>query len=263
MNTLKKRFLITFQYLGFGFDGVQKHPGLRTLQGMMEDRWTKLLPDHHIRLKFSSRTDKLVSSRESFCLLMIVGPELENDFFKHLGSVLTSEVKLLKCEPVIDSFILLNNIGFKEYHYYFSHGLIDVDPFSAPFISHFREQLDLIKMNEAARLFLGTHEYRHYTQTKKSSSTTRTIDVCEILRNQHFTASFFPDETYYFRVTGRGFMRGQVRLMMGALIRVGIGELSIQELSQSLLTEKENFIKFLVPASGLILHSSQLLPADD
>jgi len=83
--TVVKRYLLTLTYLGFRFDGVQKHPGLKTIAGLIEERFLRTFPERTVKLKFSSRTDKLVSSLESYCLLITEGEQLPPDFFHILN----------------------------------------------------------------------------------------------------------------------------------------------------------------------------------
>ena len=75
------------------------------------------------------------------------------------------------------------------------------------------------------------------------------------LSNFDGVANYFPEKSYVLRVKGKGFMRNQIRLMMGALLDLGKGNLSLEIISKSL--EQDCFIKldYIAPASGLILNS--------
>ena len=73
-----------------------------------------------------------------------------------------------------------------------------------------------------------------------------------IEENELLQANFFPDKTFLYTVKGEGFMRHQIRLMMGALFRLGRGEKTLEDIQNS-LKEQAECIGFVAPASGLIL----------
>ena len=123
-------------------------------------------------------------------------------------------------------------------------------------MTNIQEELDIKSMQEAALLFNGEHNYMAYCyKANKDSQYVRTIDFAAIEVNKEYTASFFPKTSYVFKVRGKGFGRNQIRLMMGALIRLGKGDLTKFQIEESLKTGILDEINFIAPASGLILHS--------
>jgi tRNA pseudouridine38-40 synthase len=83
----------------------------------------------------------------------------------------------------------------------------------------------------------------------------RTVDRSEIVPNDVYTASFFPEENYLFRVIGKGFLRYQIRLMMGTLFALGRGVITLDNLKGALTGEYWLPQNFIAPPSGLILQS--------
>ena len=65
----------------------------------------------------------------------------------------------------------------------------------------------------------------------------RTIDSCELIENTQYSANFFPENSYTLIVKGKGFGRNQIRLMMGALIKLGRGEVDLDYIEASLKPE--------------------------
>jgi tRNA pseudouridine38-40 synthase len=252
------RVLLTFQYLGFRFDGVQKHPGLKTIHEILLNRFHKAFPGRNLKIRFSSRTDKMVSSLESYCLFMIEGDPMPSNAVDVFNQHLPADIKILNALEVDANFSLLSRVQQKIYHYYFSMGERG-NPLAAPYITSFNEMLDLEQMQKAALLFQGSHTFVNYTIKEKTEiEAVRAIDVCRIEVNTKFTASFFPQTSYYLNIQSKSFMRGQVRLIMGALVRVGLHELTLEAIATSLKKKDPTFIKFLAPASGLMLIKSQL-----
>jgi tRNA pseudouridine38-40 synthase len=111
-------------------------------------------------------------------------------------------------------------------------------------------------MKRGAQLFEGKHNFKTYCY--KASDTglyTREILTCELVENSIFTANFFPEKSYILRVKGKGFGRNQIRLMMGALIKLGKGEINLDYIAKSLLPNSQEVMDYIAPASGLILNS--------
>jgi tRNA pseudouridine38-40 synthase len=252
-----KRFLIKFQYLGFRFHGVQKQLNIQSIQGRIEKLVNDTLKSEH-RTRFASRTDAMVSAEESFFLIMF-NELMETEKIKKVLAQLPPDIKVLEITEVEDSFTMLKAVKEKTYHYYFSHNVLQAHPFAAPFMALLTEELDLELMKIGAKEMVGTHEFSNFCyRPKPGMNFTRTIYSCEINVNQVLTASFFPATSFVISITGERFMRGQVRLMVGALFRLGKHEITLDDLKKSLQRLDSTFIKWMVPSSGLILHKTTL-----
>ncbi|MFT5669017.1 MAG: tRNA pseudouridine38-40 synthase [Vicingaceae bacterium] len=115
-------------------------------------------------------------------------------------------------------------------------------------------------MKKGASLFKGEHYFHKYC-TKPSANTIfkRTIDSCEIVRNVEFTASFFPENSYVLRVRGKGFLRYQIRLIMGTLFELGKGNLDLEFIENSLKEDNDQkYMRHNAFSSGLQLHAIEL-----
>lgn len=261
-----KRFLIKLSYLGFRYHGVQKQDLHQTVQERIENCLRVKFTDLDFKIKFSSRTDAMVSSLESYVLLMFKGLEdqviIQGNMLKDiLGALkkLPPDIQIKDVKEVGNSFTLLKSIGLKEYHYYFSHNISSPHIFAAPFMTILAEKLDIELMKQGAQLFSGTHNFENYCYKPKSGTQfLRTVESCEIFRNETFKGSFFPEDSYCLNIKAQGFMRGQVRLIMGSLFRLGKKELTFEDLAFSLKQTNPNFIKWLVPSPGLILQSTEI-----
>ncbi|MBT8385764.1 MAG: tRNA pseudouridine(38-40) synthase TruA, partial [Bacteroidia bacterium] len=81
------------------------------------------------------------------------------------------------------------------------------------------------------------------------------IEVCEIVENDIYTANFFPDKSYVLRVKGQGFLRYQIRLIMGVLIQLGKGEVDLDFIEKSLSHDNDRKpTTYIAPSSGLQLY---------
>jgi tRNA pseudouridine38-40 synthase len=257
-----KRFLIRLQFLGFRYHGVQKQLGYQTIQGRIEAVISAFFKDNSFGTRFSSRTDAFVSAEECYCLLMFQKAATLESVQESL-SVLPPDIQILEIKTVSENFTMLKVSGKKEYHYYFSYGIKIPHVFATPLMTILREELDIEIMKEGAKIFRGHHNFKNYCYKPRANvSYEREILSSEIVDNTILTASFFPERSYIFKISAQGFMRGQVRLMMGALFRLGKREMTLDELKHSLVEETPSFVKWMVPGSGLVLHKTSLRPLD-
>ncbi len=222
----------------------------RTLNFILEGQRFKSLA--------SGRTDAMVSAEEAAIELFLYEPiEDKVAFLKLFNTNLPQDIRALAIKEVDAKFNIINNSKVKEYLYLFAFG-DKFHPFCAPILTTILEDLDIEIMKKGAKLFQGEHYLKTYCYKPSDNGIyNREILTCEIIENTIYSANFFPKKSYLLRVRGKGFMRNQIRLMMGTLIDLGKGKLTLNDIEKSL--EPENTIKmeYIAPASGLILKSLQ------
>lgn len=175
-------------------------------------------------------------------------------FLSLLNKNLPPDIKVLDMEVVTEQFNIIQHSKQKEYLYLFSYGSKN-HPFSAPLITNIIDDLDIELMQEGAKLFEGTNNFKNYCVSSSGNNLfERHLQLSEITINTLYTANFFPEISYVFKVKGSGFLRYQIRLMMGTLFQLGKGELTVQSIKESLLPETDKQMKNIAPASGLILN---------
>ncbi|MCG8476235.1 MAG: tRNA pseudouridine(38-40) synthase TruA [Cytophagales bacterium] len=255
MNRKYYTYLVRVQYLGFRFHGWQKQPNVKTLQEMIEKTFRYIFEKKPFKILGASRTDAMVSANHAAFELFMREPIDEAETLKAFNYNLPQDLRALELYEIKDpDFNIIQHSKQKEYVYLFSFGE-KPHPFSAPFMTYVREPLDIGLMKKGAKLYEGTHNFLRFC--KKPNGMTqlvRTIDECEIVPNELYQASFFPEESYLFRVKASGFLRNQIRLMVGALFDLGCGALTLEELETALKGETGEMISVIAPASGLILN---------
>lgn len=243
--------------MGFRFHGWQKQTEMKTIQGTIETVVYKLFPDQKTKMLGGSRTDSMVSAEKYVFMLILKESEIKNIeiFIEQFNYELPPDIKILKIEEIGPGLSLIQNPKLKEYRYYFSSGNFKPHPLSAPIVTHIMGELDIDLMKSGAEYFIGTHNFKKYCfRPHLSKDFIKTIDHCSIEINDYYTANFLPPETFYFRVCGHSFMRHQIRLMVGTLFRLGLHEITLDEVKESLQGLDDKFLGFLAPASGLFLH---------
>lgn len=252
----KHFYLFRVQFLGFRYSGWQKQPGQKTIEGMLLKTLKFILPKRRLKVLGAGRTDAKVSAINAAFELILDGEPLsdEKEFMTLFNSNLPPDIKVLTIKKTDNSFNIIQHSKQKEYHYYFAFGE-KIHPFCAPFMANFIADLDIDKMALAARTFEGSHSFHNYTAQKSSNkSYDRTINSCIIEKNQFYHGNFFPDKSYVLKIKSKGFVRYQVRMIMGALLQLGEGKLSIDDIDFSLKVGNDFKIPVVAPGSGLLLN---------
>ncbi len=256
MHKRRYCYLIKVQFLGFRLSGWQKQPGQKTVEGLLLKTLKYILPDVKYKILGAGRTDAKVSALDAAFELFVYDYEIneEQEFLTLFNKNLPPDIRVISISEIKKKFNIIHGSKSKQYVYLFSFGEKN-HPFSAPFIGNFIEYLDLDNMKKAAELYVGTHDFSSYTaRLQEKTKVIRTITSCKIVDNTILKANFFPNKSYAFIVEGQGFMRYQVRMMMGALVLLGRGELSLMDFKKSLEPNSEVIISFVAPGSGLLLN---------
>ncbi len=256
MKEVRFYYLIKLQYLGYRLHGWQRQPNFKTVEGLIKKTLKFVLPGRKTKILGSSRTDAMVSANEAAFELFLYEqplPEIEK-FLNLFNENLPPDIRALSIKEVNANFNIIQHPKQKEYLYLFSFGSKN-HPFCAPLMANINDTLDISLMIEGAGLFQGRHFFKNYcADPSEHTIFEREVKLAELKKNDLYTASFFPEASYIFKIQGTGFLRYQVRLMMGALIQLGRGELTLQDIKDSLTPENSVVINFIAPASGLILN---------
>lgn len=247
-------YLIRIEFLGFRYHGWQKQPKFKSVHGMI-DKTLEFIFDHdNFKTLGCGRTDAKVSADDYAFELFINESLILEKLLHSLNKNLPSDIRAKSVDKVDESFNIIQNAKIKEYHYHFSSGEKS-HPFNAPFIRDFGKELDMNSVIKAANIFAGVHNFKRYAS--KPAPTTvfeREILSSTIEPNTKFNGQFAPNNAFVYKVRAKGFMRYQVRLMMGALIEVGRGVWSVEDLKHSLIDYNGTQIRHVAPSSGLTLH---------
>ncbi len=249
-----KSYIVRIQFLGFRFHGWQKQPNYKTVHDIVDKTLSFVFEHFKFKTHGVGRTDAKVSA-QNYPLQLFTDDSIDFDaFVNKFNDNAPFDLKCLSIETCSLKFNIISAPKIKTYHYYFSYGHKQ-NPMSAPSIISFIEDLDIEKMKIAAKLFEGTHFFKRYcSKPRENGVFIRTIDSCDIIENNILEANFFPKKSYVLIVKGKGFLRYQIRLMMGVLVQIGNGQLEMDFISKTLQEKSDiNYIKFIAPTSGLQL----------
>lgn len=240
--------------MGFRYHGWQKQKsGHKTIQEMLDKTLWFMLGEYNSKTLGASRTDAMVSADDFVCKITTKVEVSAKELFDGLNQNLPQDIKVMDLVQTDVDRNIIDESKTKTYRYYFCNEL-KANPMISPFMTNFKDNLDFDLIKEAAHIFKGEHDFKRFCYRPTPDKTfAREIESSSVYENTDLIGSFFPVNSYVFEVKAKGFMRHQVRIMMGALILIGSKKLTIDELKESLLGESFERIPLIAPASGLKL----------
>lgn len=234
-------------YNGAAYHGFQRQDNALSVQEVVEKSIGKLLKTGQVTVYGCSRTDAGVHARR-FCFNVHVDSKIPcGGFVKGMNTLLPSDIAVLSCEDVDDDFHARYDTKAKEYVY-----LINTKPNRDVFLQnlayHYPYKLDINKMNEAARLFIGEHDFAGFCRAEgkaRVKSTVRTIFELDVSRNKGICE---------IRIRGNGFLYNMVRIVAGTLIYVSEGKRTLNDVKNALETGERTFAGVTLPPEGLYLN---------
>lgn len=248
-------YKIYVSYKGTNYFGwqIQNTPeGKKTIQGEINLALARLCQNENIKTLGSSRTDAGVHAIEQvFKATLPINLPLQA-LEQGLNSFLPPEIRILKAEFSSADFHPVGAAIWKEYLYYYSH--IQPSPFESDLVAHYPYEVDFSKMNQAAKLFLGKHDFKNF-QCVGTEVPTTVREIFEIELTQELRKSPWGElPLFCLRIRGEGFLKQMVRMIMGSLWSVGRGKTDIPRVKSALNMEVIERVGFVAPACGLYLH---------
>ena len=236
------RYLIKFSYDGTNYSGFQAQSGLDTIQGRMEDALSKV-NDKPTNLVATGRTDKGVHALYQCAHADIDVDINEYKLKRALNSNLPEDIHVIETKQVSDDFHARYNIKSKEYKYIINLG--EYNPLERNYVFQYNYKLNIQAIKEAIKLFEGTHDFRAFvTDNKEKENCIRTIFSTNVeCENNKVIITF----------TGNGFLRYQVRNMVGYLIKVGENKVLPNSIIDVLESKDRTKSGKTAPAEGLYL----------
>jgi len=238
------RLALVMEYDGANYHGSQSQAGLPTIQGEAEKALRQLTGDR-IRVAAASRTDAGVHARGqvvSFRTRSALSPQT---FVSGLNHYLPRDIAVRAAYRVGDSFNVRRDAISREYNYYILNSPTR-SPVRQGFSCLVRGYLDIEVMNQACRALIGRHDLASFVTSigAKLKSTVRNVYRAEIKRE---------GEVVTFNMVANSFLPHQVRNTAGALIRVGLGKMSVGRFYRIIEAREPGLAGPAAPACGLCL----------
>lgn len=229
------------QYVGTNYFGWQRQPFEISVQQVIEDKLSTIF-NTDIKIYASGRTDAKVHAYGQ--VFHFDAPPFPVRKLQYaLNKMLPADIEILKVNKVKDDFHARYSVKSKIYEYLIC--LEAKDPFLNGRVLFYPLPLDEKKLKKDAKLFIGTHNFQNFTSKKEDDANfVRTISLVKVQRHQQLLKIVF---------VGDGFMRGQIRMMVGALLAQNIGKENPNFISENLNTKERKIINHKVIGDGLYL----------
>lgn len=247
-------YKITIQYKGTHYLGFQIQAQGSTIQGEINKALKILSKSEEIKSIGSGRTDAGVHAIAQVMRVEIPVFIPAESLCKAMNSNLPNDIRVVSAEVCNDQFHPIYSAKSKEYNYVFTTNE-KITSFAHDLITHFPYDLDIELMKKGCDIFLGEHDFINYQCTgTEVESTVRNIYSCELIHyvSEGHWASVASDY-FVLKITGNGFLKQMVRLIMGALLSLGKGKISLEDLEKSLKTPLKNRLGATAPSQGLYL----------
>jgi tRNA pseudouridine38-40 synthase len=164
-----------------------------------------------------------------------------------LNGVLPESIRVMRCQFVSDKFHARFSAKGKIYRYHIWNADV-LPPFANGRAWHVRNLLDTAAMSRAAKQFVGKHDFASFAANRGApvADTIRTIRSIQLRRMGRRVS---------FEIEGDGFLYKMVRLMVGTLVRIGLGMTSSSEIVTRLRAPRKVNLygRNVAPAAGLFL----------
>ena len=231
------RYFMRLAFNGTPFFGWQIQPKNISVQEVIEKALTLLLQQpsddgqrERIAITGCGRTDTGVHARD-FVAHFDFSEELNEEqrlkLVNKLNSFLPKEIVIYAIEPVADDAHARFDAINRTYRYYVN---IRKDAFNFPYTHRIFEKLDMDKMNEAAQLLLKNEDFTSFSKVHTQVNNMR----------GHVTHAQWEqcDGQLVFTITANRFLRNMVRAIVGTLLLVGKGKISVQDF-QDIIEQKD------------------------
>ncbi len=241
------KYLLTIAYDGRRYCGYQVQKNGVSIQEML-GKAAEAVFGRACPITGCSRTDSGVHAKDFKATLEIDGdaPRIPADKVAiAMNCHLPEDIAILASCEVPKTFHARYDVKEKEYCYLI-HNAPARDPFLAGRAFHYPRRLDERKMECAAAMLVGTHDFAAFMASGSDvTDTVRTIYSCRVTRKEDLLS---------INVSGNGFLYNMVRILVGTLIAVSEGKLTAEEIPAILASRDRSRAGITVPACGLYLN---------
>ena len=236
------RRFIQLSYDGAAYHGWQKQPNARSVQQTLQEALSTLLQTD-IEVVGAGRTDAGVSAR-----MMVAHFETDKacdneQLVYKLNKLLPHDIAVQRIWEVPDEMHARFSATSRTYHYYIH---TRKDPFVRQYSWLVTFPLDFARMNEAASRL---PDFEDFTSFSKVNTDTKT-NLCNVTE-AHWTQE--GENTWRFTITANRFLRNMVRAIVGTLIEVGRGRMTVDEFCQVIEQRNRCSAGDSVPGHALFL----------
>ncbi len=236
------RYFVKLSYDGTPFHGWQIQKNAKSIQQCLNESLSTVLRTDIYTIG-CGRTDKGVHAR-NFYAHFDIASEITSiiDILFRVNCILPKEIALSKIYKVTNDVHSRFTATSRRYEYLISQSK---DPFTVNRVYEYREFLDIERMNRAAELMLTHKDFTSFSKLHSDAET----NLCDI---HHAHWKILPDGLR-FEIKANRFLRNMVRAIVGTMIEIGRGKISVSEFNEIIEAKDRGKAGFSAPAKGLYL----------
>ncbi|MDF1536665.1 MAG: tRNA pseudouridine(38-40) synthase TruA [bacterium] len=237
-----RRIRLLLEYDGTGFSGWQVQPGMRTVQGEVQEALARMM-EAPVKLIGSGRTDAGVHAIGQVAHAEVPKEIPAVNIAMGLNSSLSRDIRILDCGDVPPTFHAQRSARGKLYRYAILNSPTPtaLDRFR---VWHIRSPLDLVKMNSGASFLRGEHDFTSFKSAGDETTTVRNLRRLDIEKDGDRISLMFE---------ANGFLKHMVRNITGTLVQVGLGRMAPDKVKTVLENLSRDNAPPKAPPQGLTL----------
>ena len=244
------RFKLTAEYAGTRYSGWQIQRNARTVQGEIERGIREVTNVKQFELYGSGRTDAGVHALAQVAHLDIDTTLPAETLRRRVNDALPSDINILRIEKVRHRFHARHDAVARSYIYQIARRRT---AFAKAFVWWVKDDLDLDAMRRAAARFVGMHDFRTFSDDDPDHKSTQVLVESFDLHED--------GDLLVVHIEASHFLWKMVRRLVGVLVEVGRGALSLDDAAALLAKPSPLPARVTAPASGLFLE--RVYYADD
>jgi tRNA pseudouridine38-40 synthase len=236
------RFRLTLEYAGGRYSGWQKQKNARTVQGDLERAIAEALGSDDFDCQGAGRTDAGVHALMQVAHLDARLSMPLEAFRRSVNDALPPDINVLSVAAAHHRFHARHAAVARCYLYQIA---CRRTAFAKPYVWWVKDRLDLDAMRDAAAHFEGMHDFRSFSDDDpEEKSTAVLIDEVKIAED---------GDLLLVRISGSHFLWKMVRRMVGVLVEIGRGGLTVSDIAAFLRASSATPARLTAPSSGLFL----------
>jgi tRNA pseudouridine38-40 synthase len=242
-------FRLLIQYDGTDFHGWQVQENARSIQGELE-RVIGMLEDAPVKVTGSGRTDAGVHAEGQVANVFLNRVFTPDKLRSAINGNLWRDIRILDVQKAPDEFHARFSARKKTYVYRVINAPV-MSPFWRRYAHHEAQPLNLGRMEEGSRFFLGEHDWTAFSSAHADGEN-KVRDVTELSIESVWDARA-QAAIIEFRIAAKGFLRYMVRSIVGTLLEVGRGEKDFDTIQTAIVTGDRSLAGKTASAHGLTL----------
>ena len=234
---------MTLSYDGTRYHGWQIQPNGVSVQERLQEALSTLLRES-IAVTGAGRTDAGVHARKMVAHFDWKGDAIDGQQLAYkLNRLLPYDIAISKVEMVSEDMHARFSATSRMYRYYIH---TTKDPFQRAYSCEIHYPLDFAKMNDAARILMTYEDFGAFCKSGADVKTT----LCQVTKAEWVQTS---PTTWYFEIRANRFLRNMVRAVVGTLIEVGRGRLSLDDFKKVIEGKHRSDAGESMPGNALFL----------